>query len=82
MQNKNSLILEYLKKEPIGETKTFRWHVTPIGISASWSFFQKESNELILKKALNESKLIYLDLTKEEYEYHEIDGLYMIIFYS
>tara|TARA_B100000700_G_C14647521_1_gene670397 strand:- start:350 stop:598 length:249 start_codon:yes stop_codon:yes gene_type:complete len=82
MQNKTSLILEYLKKDPIVETKTFRWHATPIGIFASWSISSKESNELILKKALEESKLIALDLTKEEYEYHETNGLRVIIFYS
>ena len=82
MQNKSSLILEYLKKDPIGETKTFRWHATPIGIFASWSIFSNESNELILKRALKESKLISLDLTKEEYECHETDGLRVIIFYS
>ena len=82
MQNKNALILEHLKKDPIGSTKTFRWHATPIGIFASCSIFSKESNELILKKALKESKFISLDLTKEEYEFHETDGLRVIIFYS
>ena len=82
MEKKISLILEYLKKEPIEETKTFKWHATPIGISASGTSSNNKSNDLLFELALSEGKLISLDLSREEHEYHHIDGLHIIIFYS
>ncbi len=76
------LLEDSLSDPPIGDTKKFQWHATPIGIAA----LSKEPNpskyEPLKKIAIEEAVEVGLDLTKEETELHYSSRGIVIIFYS
>ena len=80
MDSTSDLIIESLKKEPIGETNHFTWFVTDIGIAA---LFKGEENfETYSSNVEIEANKIALDITKEEKEYLKIKERKLFLFYS
>ena len=80
MDSKSDLIIDSLKKEPIGETDYFIWFITDIGIIA---LFKREENfETYNSNVEIEANKIGLDITKEEKEYLKIKERQIFLFYS
>tara|TARA_B100000401_G_scaffold379239_1_gene280470 strand:- start:163 stop:441 length:279 start_codon:yes stop_codon:yes gene_type:complete len=80
MDSASDLIIDSLKKEPIGETDHFIWFITDIGIAA---LFKKEQNYEVYSSNVNiEANKIGLDITKEEKEYIKIKDKQLFLFYS
>ena len=80
MDSASDLIIESLKREPIGETDHFIWFITDIGIAA---LFKKEQNYEINNSNVEiEANKIGLDITKEEKEYFKIKEKQLFLFYS
>ena len=75
-----NLIIDSLKKEPIGETDHFIWFITDIGIVAL--FKRKETFETYNLNVEIEANNIALDITKEEKEYLKIKEKQFFLFYS
>ena len=79
MDSTCDLIIDSLKEEPIGETDHFTWFITDIGIVA---LFKTEENfETYSLNVEIEANKIALDITKEEKEYHKIEGRQLFLFY-
>jgi len=80
MDSTSDLIIDSLKKEPIGETNHFIWFITDIGIAA---LFKREQNyEIYSSNVEIEANKIGLDITKEEKEYLKIKEKKLFLFYS
>jgi len=80
MDSASDLIIDSLKKEPIGETDHFIWFITDIGIAA---LFKKEQNYEIYSSNVGiEANKIGLDITKEEKDYLKIKEKQLFLFYS
>ena len=80
MDSKCDLIIDSLKKEPIGETNHFIWFVSDIGIVA---LFKREHDyETYSSNVEIEANKIGLDITKEEKEYLKIKERQLFLFYS
>ena len=80
MDSTRDLIIDSLKKEPIGETDHFIWFITDIGIAA---LFKREQNyEIYSSNVEIEANKIGLDITKEEKEYFKIEEKQLFLFYS
>ena len=80
MDSTSGLIIDSLKKEPIGETDHFIWFITDIGIAA---LFKKEENfETYSSNVEIEANKIALDITKEEKDYLKIQEKKLFLFYS
>tara|TARA_B100000214_G_scaffold80647_1_gene54637 strand:+ start:401 stop:643 length:243 start_codon:yes stop_codon:yes gene_type:complete len=80
MDSTSDLIIDSLKKEPIGETDHFIWFITDIGIAA---LFKKEENyETFNSNVEIEANKIGLDITKEEKEFLKIKEKQLFLFYS
>ena len=80
MDSTCDLIIDSLKKEPIGETDYFIWFITDIGIVA---LFKREENfETYSSNVENEANKICLDITKEEKEFLIIKEKKLFLFYS
>ena len=80
MDSTSDLIIDSLKKEPIGETDHFIWFITDIGIAA---LFKKEENyETFNSNVGIEANKIGLDITKEEKEFLNIKEKQLFLFYS
>ena len=80
MDSTSDLIIDSLKKEPIGETDHFTWFITDIGIVA---LFKKDENfETYSSNVEIEANKIALDITKEEKEYLKIKDRQLFLFYS
>ena len=80
MDSTSDLIIDFLKKEPIGETDHFIWFITDIGIAA---LFKREQNyEIYSSNAEIEANKIGLDITKEEKDYLKIKEKQLFLFYS
>ena len=80
MDSTSDLIIDSLKKEPIGETDHFIWFITDIGIAA---LFKREQNYEIYNSNVEiEANKIGLDITKEEREYLKIKERKLFLFYS
>ena len=80
MDPTSDLIIDYLKKEPIGETDHFIWFISDIGIAA---LFKREQNyEIYTSNVEIEANKIGLDITKEEKEYLIIKEKQLFLFYS
>ncbi len=80
MDSTSDLIIDSLKKEPIGETDHFIWFITDIGIAA---LFKRDQNiETYSSKVENEANKIGLDITKEEKEFFKIKEKQLFLFYS
>ena len=80
MDSTSDLIIDSLKKEPIGETDHFIWFITDVGIAA---LFKKEQNyEIYSSNVEIEANKIGLDITKEEKDYLKIKEKQLFLFYS
>ena len=80
MDSTSDLIIDSLRKEPIGETDHFIWFITDIGIAA---LFKREQNHEIYSSNVEiEANNIGLDITKEEKEYLKIKEKQLFLFYS
>ena len=80
MDSTSYLIIDSLRKEPIGETNHFTWFITDIGIAA---LFKGEENfETYISNVEIEANKIALDITKEEKEYFKIKDRQLFLFYS
>ena len=80
MDSTSDLIIDSLKKEPIGETDHFIWFITDIGIAA---LFKKDENyETFNSNVEIEANKIGLDITKEEKEFLKIKEKQLFLFYS
>ena len=80
MSSTSDLIIDSLKKEPIGETYHFIWFITDIGIVA---LFKREENfETYSSNVEIEANKIALDISKEEKEYLKIKDKQLFLFYS
>ena len=80
MNSTFDLIVDSLKKEPIGETDHFIWFITDIGIAA---LFKSEQNHEIYSSNVEiEANNIGLDITKEEKEFLKIKEKKLFLFYS
>jgi hypothetical protein len=80
MDSTSDLIIDSLKKEPIGETDHFTWFITDIGIVA---LFKKDENfETYSSNVEIEANKIALDISKEEKDYLKIKERQLFLFYS
>ena len=80
MDSTSDLIIDSLKKEPIGETDHFIWFITDIGIVA---LFKGEENlESYSSNVETEANKIALDISKEEKDYFKIKERQLFLFYS
>ena len=80
MDSTSDLIIDSLKKEPIGETDHFTWFITDIGIVA---LFKKDENfETYSSNVEIEANKIALDISKEEKDYLKINERKLFLFYS
>ncbi len=76
------LLEESLKDPAIGDTSSFQWHVTPIGIAAVCKEKEPCLSENFYAAAIKEGLAVGLDLSREERESHySLKGL-VILFYS
>lgn len=76
-------LLEVSLKEPaIGQTSTFQWHATPIGIAALCKEEVTKSSQTSYEDALKEGLEVGLDLSREERESHYSQKGLVILFYS
>ena len=80
MDSTSDLIIDSLKKEPIGETDHFIWFITDIGIAAL--FKRNQNNEIYSSNVEIEANKIGLDITKEVKEYLKIKEKQLFLFYS
>ncbi len=81
MTNINSLLTESLSHPPIGQTKSFIWLATPIGIAALCK--TKDSTlKPPFEKAVKEGVEVSIDLSREEKEFHQTDKGLVLLFYS
>ncbi len=80
MDSTSDLIIESLKKEPIGDTDHFIWFITDIGIVAL--FKKGEIFDTYSSNVEIEANKIALDITKEERDYFEISESQLFLFYS
>ena len=79
MDSTSDLIIDSLKKEPLGETNNFIWFITDIGIVA---LFKRGKNfETYSSNVEIEANKIALDITKEEKEYLKIKERKLFLFY-
>ena len=80
MDSTRDLIIDSLKREPIGETDHFIWFITDIGIVA---LFKRDENfETYSSNVENEANKIALDISKEEKDYLKIKERRLFLFYS
>ena len=81
LENITNLLRESLAHHPIGQTKSFIWLATPIGIAA----LCKTKPPIIdppFKQAIKEGFEISLDLSREEKEFYETEKGLLLLFYS
>ena len=80
MDSTSDLIIDSLKKEPIGETDHFIWFITDIGIVALSK--KKQNYKKYSSNVEIEANKIGLDITKEEKEFFTINEKQILLFYS
>ncbi len=76
------LLEDSLKEPAIGQTSTFHWHATPIGIAALCKKEMSEPLKTSYEDALKEGLEVGLDLSREERESHYSKKGFVILFYS
>ena len=77
-----SAILEEALQEPtIGETRSFRWHATAIGIASLW-IDESPPSTPPFDNAIKEGLEIGLDLSREEREFHQVSEGLVLLFHS
>ncbi|MEJ6827056.1 MAG: hypothetical protein QNK79_02840 [Synechococcus sp. ArSW.bin.68] len=77
----SALLEEALQEPTIGDTGSFRWHATAIGIAALWIEASPPSTPPF-EKALKEGLEIGLDLSREEREFHQVSEGLVLLFHS
>ncbi|WP_320667542.1 hypothetical protein [Prochlorococcus sp. MIT 1307] len=81
MQDIIKLLSDSLEQPPIGQTKSFTWLVTPMGIAALC-----RTKEPALKPpfemAVKEGVEVAIDLSREEREFHQTEQGLVLLFYS
>ncbi len=81
MQDINHLLIDLIKQDPIGQTKSFIWLATPIGIAALC-----KTNDLSIKppfeEAVKEGVEVSVDLSREQKEFHQTEQGLVLLFYS
>ena len=77
----SALLAEALQEPEIGETSSFRWHATAIGIAALWSGEAPPSTPPF-EKAIQEGLNVGLDLSREEKEFHQVGEGLILLFHS
>ena len=80
MDSTYSLIIDSLKKEPIGETDNFIWFITDIGIVAL--FKRLQNFESYSSNIEIEANKLGLDIIKEEKEFLKIKEKKLFLLYS
>ena len=79
MDPSHSLIREALNQKPIGQSKSFEWFITEIGIAAVMKRPIKNISSLDpIKEAID----LNLDLSKEEKQIIKLDEKQIFLFYS
>ena len=81
MKNTINLLTESLAEPPIGQTESFIWLATPVGIAA----LCKTKDSTIkppYEKAVKEGMEVALDLSREEKEFHHTQNGLVLLFYS
>ena len=78
MDSAKLIIKNSIKNQPIGESENFIWFISEIGIVA----LSKSNKNIPELKIFSEAQGIALDLSKEEREFHLIEGKKLIVFYS
>ena len=81
MNNTTSLIEDSLGEAPIGETKSFIWLITPIGIAA---LCRKNGGISTppFDQAVNEGMEVAVDLSREHREFHQTKKGLVLLFHS
>ena len=75
------LLIDSLQNPPIGQTKSFIWLVTPIGIAALCK--EKTSTHIPpYDIAIKEGIEVSIDLSREEREFHQTEQGLILLFYS
>ena len=81
MQTVINLLTESLSNPPIGETHSFIWLATPIGIAALCKN-RDHTLQPPFEQAVQEGMEVSMDLSREEKEFHIIQKGLALIFYS
>ncbi|TGG76935.1 MAG: hypothetical protein ERJ67_05200 [Aphanocapsa feldmannii 277cV] len=75
------LLDEELSTPPIAQTAQFRWYATSVGIAALWTAATQPGRPPY-DHAIKEGLEFGLDLSREEWEWHQVaDGL-VLLFHS
>ncbi len=77
-----TLLEDSLKDPAIGDTFSFKWHATPIGIAALCKDKDPAFSDNIYEDAIKEGLAVGLDLSREERESHYSKKGLVILFYS
>tara|TARA_Y100001968_G_C19004970_1_gene547711 strand:+ start:243 stop:509 length:267 start_codon:yes stop_codon:yes gene_type:complete len=78
--NSSILLEESLNQPPIGETATFVWNATQIGIAAIYKGIAPSTPPY--NQAIKEGEEMSMDLSREEKEFYLTKKGLVIIFYS
>ena len=81
MQDTIDLLEDSLSQKPIGQTKSFIWLATPIGIAAL-CIADKSSTAPPYEEAVKEGIEVSVDLSREEREFHQTEQGLVLLFYS
>tara|TARA_B100000700_G_scaffold248158_1_gene277883 strand:+ start:195 stop:437 length:243 start_codon:yes stop_codon:yes gene_type:complete len=75
-----NLLEESLAQPPIGQTKSFIWLATPVGIAALCLSAQTVVPPY--EEAVKEGVEVAIDLSREEREFHQTEKGLVLLFYS
>ncbi len=81
MQEIFNLLHESLAQPPIGQTKSFIWLATPMGIAALCKT-QDPTSKPPFEEAVKEGIEVAIDLSREEREFHQTEKGLLLLFYS
>jgi len=79
MDHLYSLIRESLEQKPLGQSKSFKWYITDIGIAA---LLIEQNASITSLDPIEEALELDLDLSKEEKEIVRLDEKQILLFYS
>ena len=77
----SALLEEALQEPAFGETGSFRWHATAIGIASLW-IDESPPSTPPFDNAIKEGLEIGLDLSREEREFHQVSEGLVLLFHS
>ena len=76
-----NLLKDSLAQPPIGQTKSFIWLATPMGIAALCKK-QDPTSKPPFDDAVKEGMEVAMDLSREEREFHQTEKGMFLLFYS